>query len=207
MRYSLAMSGVRATALAIGVLCFLVSSALSADRQGSMLGPLPGLSVYNLTSQWTNQDGKLVQLTSLRGRIVVVAMIYLSCPDVCPLIAENMQQIQAGVPKELTQKVTFALFSFDAAHDSPDKLKAYAVARGLDAKHWSLFRADDAAARELAAALDVTYQRRDDGQFDHSIVISLLNADGVVVYRQIGLRRDGRDFVSKIRKLARDHTK
>lgn len=165
--------------------------------------PLPGLSIYNITSPWTTQNGNTVHLDSLRGRPVVLAMIYLNCPDVCPLIAENMEQIEADLPKSLATRVAFALFTFDPARDSPDRLKTYARARHLDAKAWTLFQSDDMATRELAAALDVTYRRKDDGSFDHSIVIALLDANGVMVHRQLGLSRDTRTFVAKIRALDR----
>jgi cytochrome oxidase Cu insertion factor (SCO1/SenC/PrrC family) len=57
------------------------------------------------------------------------------------------------------------------------------------------------AARELAAALDLTYRRADDGNFDHSVAILLLDADGVVAYRQTGLKQDTQEFVSRIKGL------
>jgi len=205
MRDARAMTRTRAGAATFPAILLLLPSLLwAADTARS---PLPGLSLYNITSQWTTQDGKPVHLDSLRGRPVVVAMIYLNCPDVCPLIAENMEQIQAGLPKGLASSVDFALFTFDSARDSPVRLKAYASARGLNAKNWTLFQGDEMATRELAAALDVTYRKKEDGTFDHSVVISLLDADGVVVYRQIGLRQDTREFVSKIRKLGIANTK
>jgi protein SCO1/2 len=178
-----------------------VFAAVPLHAAGS--APLPELSVYNLPSQWTTQDGKPVRLEALRGRPVVVAMIYLNCPDVCPLIVENMQRIEADLPKGLRSGVAFAVFSFDAARDNPARLKAYAAARGLDGARWTLFHGDEAAARTLAAALDVTFRRKDDGNYDHSIVISLLDASGVVVYRQVGLQNDTRAFVSKITGLAK----
>ncbi len=195
------MSGKHVAGVSIAALLFLLPSTTWATGQDAAPRPLPGLSIYNITSQWTTQDGKPVHLESLRGRPIVVAMIYLNCPDVCPLIAENMEQIQADLPMQLSSKVDFVLFTFDSARDSPDKLKAYAHARGLDAKHWTLFHGDDMATRELAAALDVTYRQKGDGNFDHSVVITLLDADGVVVYRQIGLRQNMQEFVAKIRKL------
>ena len=185
-------------ALLFAILCLAAPAANAGPAK-----PLPGLSVYNLSSKWTTQDGQAVALESLRGRPMVVAMIYLSCPDVCPLIAENMQQIEAALPKPLAGKIGFALFSFDGARDTPDKLKLYGKARGLDFKRWTLFRSDESAARDLAAALDVTFRKREDGEFDHSIVIALLDADGVVVYRQIGLQKDTRPFIARITSIAK----
>jgi protein SCO1/2 len=37
-----------------------------------------------------DQAGREVQLSKLRGRIVLVTFLYTHCPDVCPLIATNL---------------------------------------------------------------------------------------------------------------------
>lgn len=37
-----------------------------------------------------DQDGRVVSLSSLRGRYVVVSFLYTRCADVCPLIAEKV---------------------------------------------------------------------------------------------------------------------
>src|SRR6266508_2960878 len=37
-----------------------------------------------------DQDGKLVRLSAQRGRFVLVTFLYTRCPDVCPLIAQNL---------------------------------------------------------------------------------------------------------------------
>ncbi|MFC4350871.1 SCO family protein [Fodinicurvata halophila] len=42
-------------------------------------------------------DGETVRLDNLRGRVVVLHFIYASCPDVCPLHAEKITEIQQMV--------------------------------------------------------------------------------------------------------------
>ena len=42
-----------------------------------------------------DQDGRLVRLTKLRGRFVVVSFLYTHCPDVCPVIADNLNRALA----------------------------------------------------------------------------------------------------------------
>lgn len=39
-----------------------------------------------------DQDGRIVSLSSLRGRYVIVSFLYTHCVDVCPLIAENVSE-------------------------------------------------------------------------------------------------------------------
>ncbi len=43
-------------------------------------------------------DGKTVDITSYRGEPVLVTFVYANCPDVCPLIMENLRRVrsQAG---------------------------------------------------------------------------------------------------------------
>ena len=38
----------------------------------------------------TDQDGRTVRLSALRGKAVLVTFLYTHCPDVCPLIATNL---------------------------------------------------------------------------------------------------------------------
>jgi protein SCO1/2 len=207
MRIQRAIGLRRATTAVRAALLILFAASASPASAATPQTTLPGNSIYNIASEWTTQDGRAVHLESLRGRPVVVAMIYLNCPDICPLIAENMQRIQADLPKKVSSKIGFALFSFDANRDSADKLKAYAAARGLDTRYWTLYRSSDMAARELAAALDVTFRKTEQGVFDHSVVISLLDADGVVAYRQVGLKNDTKEFVSSIMALEKGSPK
>jgi len=39
-----------------------------------------------------DQHGRLVSLAAQRGKLVLLTFLYTHCPDVCPLIAENLNQ-------------------------------------------------------------------------------------------------------------------
>lgn len=41
-----------------------------------------------------NAEGRVVDLQDLRAKVVVLHFIYPSCPDVCPLHAERIAEIQ-----------------------------------------------------------------------------------------------------------------
>ena len=163
--------------------------------------PLPGTSIYNLETQWTDQDGKSVALASLRGTPLVVAMAYTSCKDICPMIVANMMAIEDKAKESAVSNVHFALFSLDPEIDTPERLKAYAKERGLDPAHWTLFHGDDKAVRALAAVLGVRYRRGAGGSFDHSAIISLIDADGTIVFQQPDAQVDAADMVKKIAAL------
>jgi len=131
--------------------------------------PMPGMSIYNLSSQWTTQDGAATALASLRGNLVVAAMVYTHCKDVCPLTTERMQQIERALPKSSEGRVRFVLFSMDWMRDLPDRLRVFAAEHHIDRQHWTLFHGDEAAVRELAAAFGISFQRESNGDFQHWI--------------------------------------
>jgi len=175
-----------------------------STHQHSALGsdtPLKDKSIYNLGSVWTDQSGAKVEIASLRGQPVIAAMTYTSCKDICPLIVADMMAIEDQLKAMHMDKVRFVLFSIDPEADTPSKLKAYAKDRGLDEAYWSLLNGDAKAVRALAAILGVRYRRLPDGQYDHSNLVTLLDADGVVVYQAVGDKQGTDDFVNAVHKV------
>lgn len=168
--------------------------------------PLSGTSIYNLDASWTDQDGHEVTLASLRGTPVVMAMAYTSCKDICPMIVANMTAIEDQAKEQSAGNVRFALFSLDPAVDTPERLKAYAKERGLDPAHWTLFHGDDKAVRALAAVLGVRYRRDAGGGFDHSAIISLVDAEGNIVFQQPDAQVNAADVAKKIAALGKPAT-
>jgi protein SCO1/2 len=50
-----------------------------------------------------------------------------------------------------------------------------------DPKRWTFASASDSDARKVAAALGVSYRRLPTGEFDHSLLITLLDSEGRIV--------------------------
>lgn len=167
------------------------------DAQLDEAKPLPGRSLYNLGSRWTNQDGASVALASLRGEPVVVAMGYTTCKDICPAIVANMTWIEKHLPAA-GERVRFAFFSFDPIADTPERLKLYAEAHGLDPGRWTLLTGDADTVRDLAETLNVSYRPDGQGGFDHAAVISLLDAEGNVAFQQRGAQASSQELLTKL---------
>jgi protein SCO1 len=79
-----------------------------------------------------DQDGRLVRLRDLRGRVVILSGMYTTCSETCPLTA---QQIRAALDDisggERRQVVALAL-SVDPAHDTPESAKVFLVKRQVN---------------------------------------------------------------------------
>ncbi len=78
-----------------------------------------------------NQDNEEVVFPDhYKGKYVVMGFIYINCPDVCPLITQNMQKIQQelGNPDD----IQFVGVTFDPERDTPEALKYYKDVFKLD---------------------------------------------------------------------------
>jgi protein SCO1/2 len=165
--------------------------------------PLSGQSIYQVRTAWTDTDGKPVQLRSLRGKPVALAMVYTNCTTACPLILAKLKGIESALSPEARGRVWFALFSFDSERDRPEVLKKFASAHDLDPSRWRLYHGDRAAVRELAMVLGIRYKRDARGDFDHSNVISVLDREGVIRHQQLGLGQDPTEPASWLESLGR----
>ena len=192
----------RQTLLAAAFALVIVGAGHAQDQ--TKTAPPPGRSVYNLGESWTDQDGVAKPLASLRGAPVVVAMGYTICKDLCPAIVLDMTWIERHLKPESARKVRFAFFSFDSEADTPERLNLYAQAHGLDLDRWSLFESDDDSVRDLAAALGVHYRPDGQGGFNHSALITLLDADGVIVFQQSGVEATSAEFLDRLETLLAD---
>lgn len=152
---------------------------------------LPGDSVYQLDLTLTDQDARTTKLADLRGQPVLVAMFYTSCKFICPLIIESMRRVDNALSPAEQTKLHVVLVSFDPDHDTPQALKATAVERHVDSPRWTLARTDADGVRKLAAVLGVQYRAIENGDFNHSAVITLLDRDGRMVAHSS--RTDGLD--------------
>ena len=144
---------------------------------------LPGDSVYQLDLPLTSQDGKNSTLADLRGQPVLIAMFYTSCKFVCPLIVNAMKNIDKALEDNERAHFRIVLVSFDPEHDTPQALRTVADEHHLDLTRWTLARTDAESVRKLAAVLGVQYRAIQNGDFNHSTVISLLDSSGRIVAR------------------------
>src|SRR3546814_670029 len=84
-----------------------------------------------------NAEGRPVSLADFRGKVVILHFIYASCPDVCPLHADLIGRIQEMVNQTpMRDQVQFVTITTDPVNDTPEVLKAYGPAHGLDPTNW-----------------------------------------------------------------------
>ncbi|WP_256753977.1 SCO family protein [Mesorhizobium sp. Mes31] len=128
-------------------------------------------------------DGRVVRMADLRGQVVVLHFIYTSCPDVCPLHAEKIAEIQTmvnGTP--MKDQVTFVTITTDPTRDTPDVLRKYGPAHGLDTANWLFLTTTqdqpEDTTRTLAQAFGHKFTLTDDGYQMHGTVTHLIDKEG-----------------------------
>lgn len=143
----------------------------------------PGNSVYQLKIPLVDQDARKTRWDEAPKGPRIVSMFYSSCDFVCPMLFEAIKIVEAGLPPESRQRLSVGLVSLDPQRDTPAVLKKTASQRSIDETRWRLYRADAADVRTLAATLGIQYRQLTGGEFNHSTVLVLLDAQGRVMAR------------------------
>lgn len=151
-------------------------------------------SIYDLESTWQDQQALTLTLGDLAGRPRVIAMVYTSCAYACPRILKDMKRIEGELRAEGID-AGYVLVSIDPARDTPQRLHEYAQSTLLEPNDWTLLTGTSDGTLELAALLGVRYRQTSEADFEHSNVITLVDAGGRIVHRQVGLNAEPDELV------------
>jgi len=160
--------------------------------------PVSDLSIYNLPSEWTNQNGQNLEMKDLKGKVLVMVMIYTSCKAACPRLVADMRNIESRLSENIKPDVKFLLVSIDTEVDTPARLKEFAIANKMDGGQWDFLRSTEENTREFAAVLAVNYKKIAPLDFSHSNIISVFNAEGELTFQQEGLGVNSEATIKKI---------
>jgi protein SCO1/2 len=137
-----------------------------------------------------DQDGRTVSLASLRGDPVFLDFVYTSCPGPCPILTATHVSLQRALPTELRARIRFVSISLDPERDTPEALRSYAEVHGADLASWSFLTGTPDAVRPVVASYGVGSVRGEDGEIDHIVATFLIDAEGRIARRYLGLEHD-----------------
>ena len=143
-------------------------------------------SIFLLDSKWQNQDAEELQLKNLKGKNLVMVMIFTSCRTACPILVGDMKKIHAKIEKNKLKDTSLVLISIDPTNDTPEVLKKFAAERNMDQAPWIFLRSDEESTREFANVLAVKYKKISPIEFSHSNIISVFNRNGELVSQEEG---------------------
>jgi protein SCO1 len=135
----------------------------------------------------TNQYGDSVSLTDLRGKAVLLDFIYTHCPGPCPILTGLHAGVQRRLDPALRPRVQFVSVSLDPIRDTPVALRQYAKNRGADLPNWSFLTGPPGEVEAVIKAYGVGSARQADGIIAHLVVTFLIDGEGRIAHRYIGL--------------------
>jgi protein SCO1/2 len=177
--------------------------ALSLSQAGGENGDLPQIRpapVFNLTTQ----EGARLALQDLRGKVVAVTFIYASCADTCPLLTAKLAGLQARLGTDFGSKVFFVAITVDPERDTPQVLKHYAQAHGVNLAGWAFLTGAPAEIQQVARQYGIYYKKRPRGEVDHTFLTSLIDPRGILRVQYLGVRFDPDELLHDLQALVRE---
>jgi len=171
--------------------------AALSQSQAALGEPLGDYTLRNI-------DGQPFELSSLRGKPLVISLIYTSCHHICPLMTRNIQET-VDIAREALGDDSFSIISvgFDWRVDTPERMRLYRRQFGINDPAWYFLSGDDASINTLAENVGFQFFASPKG-FDHLSQTTVVDADGVI-YRQIyGEDFEPPAFVEPLKELVFD---
>ena len=130
-------------------------------------------------------DGTTLMLSELKGRPLVISLIYTSCSTVCPVSTETLKGAVAQARKTFGPAAfTILTVGFDARNDTPRRMAAFARDHAIDTDPlWQVASGSPAALEALMADVGFSYSGAAGG-FEHVSQTTIVDAEGRV-YRQV----------------------
>lgn len=86
--------------------------------------------------RFLNQNGKIITQRDYDNHIYVADFFFTTCPSICPIMTDNMANIQAQILND--DKIKLLSFSVTPKIDSVPQLKKYALEKGVEDSKWNL---------------------------------------------------------------------
>ena len=138
----------------------------------------------------TDQAGRLVALSSLKGKVVAVTFIYSRCPlpDYCPRMVENFKFVRDRFAPRMGRDLVFLTISFDPRYDTPEILARYAASQRAGGPGWHFLTGDPARIERVCNAFGIQYWA-EEGLITHSLQTAVIDRDG-----RLAATVEGKDF-------------
>ena len=168
-------------------LTLVALSAFSAEYDRSSALDISQSAIGRQLDSYTLRDteGQPFAISKLRGKPLVVSMIYTSCHHICPTITRNLRDkievAQQALGEDAFNVVTVG---FDWRVDTPDRMREFESRLGIDrVPNWHFLATEAGVVDELSDNLGFLFYPSTKG-FDHLAQATVVDADGRI-YRQV----------------------
>ena len=129
---------------------------------------------------FVDRENRTVSLDELRGKPLIISMVYTSCYHTCPMITQALERSVVSA-QETFGVDGFSVLSigFDTSEDTPDRMRAYANERGIDFDNWRFVSSTSDVVERLSESLGFIFFPSPKG-FDHLAQTTIVDSDGRV---------------------------
>jgi protein SCO1/2 len=130
---------------------------------------------------FVNQDSLLITNDDYTGKVYVVEFFFTTCPTICPIMNQNLVEIQNQF-KEF-ENFGVASFTINPEYDTPSVLKQYAEKYGITNLNWHLMTGDTQTIYDLANtgfSIFASQVPNAPGGFEHSGMFALVDKNGFI---------------------------
>ncbi len=174
MRAPSIISSLAGRLAAAAILCLALYPIGACNRLGTQAENSDCLPAIGLI----DQNGQSVNLSSLKGKPVLVDFIYTSCPGPCKTLTQRMIDVAQKLGPTLGSQVTMVSISIDPEHDGPQQMLDYARTQGAARKGWLFLTGGPAQVDATLAAFGLSRERESDGSVSHIVGVILVGPDG-----------------------------
>lgn len=174
----------------LAVLVLLVGPAAGAaapqppDREAALAVSRSVLGAAVADQRLVDGEGRAWRLSELRGRPLVINLVFTACTNTCPAIVQTLYRAVEAAQEVLgADAFRVVTLGFDARRDTPAQMRAYARQQGVDLPNWLFLSADQPSIEALTEDLGFVFRPSAQG-FDHLAQTTILDPQGRV-YRQI----------------------
>jgi protein SCO1 len=135
-RTRLVLAVVGLIALCTAVLAAIAASSKEDDQPAAVVegpeSPFEGaLRPKALSGDFSlrNQDGELVRLADLRGKVVVITPTYTTCEESCPVAVQQVRGAIDDLEAGDRDRVRAFALSVDPDNDTPDRAQEFLLSR------------------------------------------------------------------------------
>jgi protein SCO1 len=193
------MSNISFNLKSLGIVLAVASSLFTAAgcHSGSTVnGPASVLTDTKLV----DQNGNTVELSSLKGKPLVVDFIYTSCPGPCLMETAKFANVALRLGSDLGSKVTLVSITVDPEHDGPKQLLDYSRQQGADEKGWYFLTGGPGDIDQALAGFKLSREIEPDGSVGHLVNMMLIGPDGRLVREYNGQIVKAQDIVDDVKK-------
>ena len=193
------MSNISFNLRSLGIVLAVASSLFTAA--GCHSGSTVNSPASVLTdTKLVDQNGNTVELSSLKGKPLVVDFIYTSCPGPCLMETAKFANVALRLGSDLGSKVTLVSITVDPEHDGPKQLLDYSRQQGADEKGWYFLTGGPGDIDQALAGFKLSREIEPDGSVGHLVNMMLIGPDGRLVREYNGQIVKAQDIVDDVKK-------